>query len=115
MGDKSNLYLNYQNYSRNQVSKLLWEKVTMALHFFPFTGELLPSRVVMGPDQKHLTRNWWGQFFFVCGWVSHLWLGSGFGKSHLKIPNFSIFSLLLKKNLFGSKKSLQGGSKTTRV
>jgi len=32
-------------------------------------------------------------------WVSHLWIGSGFGKFPLKVPNFSIFSLLDKKYL----------------
>jgi len=45
-----------------------------------------------------------GQFLLLrsgrvgLGWVSHLWFGVGFGKFPLKIPNFSIFSPLDKKN-----------------
>jgi len=55
----------------------------------------------MGPGQKFLTCVWLGQFFVALGWVSHLWLGFGFGKFPLKIANFSIFFLQIKK-LFGS-------------
>jgi len=36
-----------------------------------------------------------GQFFCCLGWVSHLWFG--FGKFSLKVLNFSIFSLRVKK------------------
>jgi len=38
-----------------------------------------------------------GQFFCSSGRISHLWFGFGFGKFTLKIPNFSIFSLRVKK------------------
>jgi len=44
--------------------------------------------------------------FGSSGWVSHLWFG--FGKSPLKIPNFSIFSLRIKKNLIGSGQKVHG-------
>jgi len=50
--------------------------------------------------------------FFVArigsGWVSYLWFGFGNGKFHLKMSNFSIFSLWVKKYLWV-------GSKSTRV
>jgi len=72
---------------------------------------------VMGPGQKFLTRVGSGQFFVArvglgqvgSGRVSHLWFGFEFGKFPLKMSNFSIFLP------FGSKKSLQVGSESTRV
>jgi len=39
---------------------------------------------------------------FDPGWVSHLWFGFAFGKFPLKMSNFSIFSLRVKKNILGS-------------
>jgi len=51
--------------------------------------------LVMGLGQNLLTRVSSGQFF-VC-WVSHLWFGCEFGKFPLKMSNFSIFSLWVKK------------------
>jgi len=58
--------------------------------------------VVMGPGQIFLTQVRSGQFFIAR--VSHLWFRFGFGKFPLKIPNFPIFSLRIKKLLrIGSK------------
>jgi len=42
------------------------------------------------------------------GWVSHLWFGSGFGKFPLKIPNFLIFTLRVKKISLGRVKKYLG-------
>jgi len=43
-----------------------------------------------------------GSIFCCSGWVSHLWLFRfGHGKFPLKIPNFTIFPLWVKKNCFG--------------
>jgi len=50
----------------------------------------------MGSGQKFLTRI--GSIFCSSSQVSHLWLG--FGKFPLKMSNFSIFSLRIKKNLY---------------
>jgi len=50
----------------------------------------------MGQGQKFLTQVDSGQFLLLgLGWVSHL--GFGFEKFPLKIPNFSILSLWIKK------------------
>jgi len=49
----------------------------------------------MAPGQKFLTP-------VGLGWVSHLWFGLEFGKFPLKMSNFSIFSLRIKNNCFGS-------------
>jgi len=59
------------------------------------------SELVMGPGQNFLTQIRSGQFFCDLGWVSHLWFGFGLGKFHLKMSIFLIFSLWVKKNLFG--------------
>jgi len=47
--------------------------------------------------------------FFCSGWVSHIWYAYGFINFPLKIPNFSIFALWIKK------KYHRVGSKSTRV
>jgi len=63
-----------------------------------------PSTMVMGPGE-----NFWlglGQFFVAR--VSHLWFG--FGKFPLKMLNLSIFSLCVKKNLFGSGQKVPGST-----
>jgi len=49
-----------------------------------------------------------GSKFFDPGWVSHLWIGFGFGKFNLKIPNFQFFPLRVKKNLFGMGQKVPG-------
>jgi len=66
----------------------------------------LEIKLVMGPGQKFLTRV--GSIFCGVGRVSHLWFGFEFGKFPLKLSNFSIFSLRVKK-------SLRVGSKSTWV
>jgi len=54
---------------------------------------------VMGPSQKFLTQV--GSIFCGSGRVSHLWFEFEFEKFPLKMSNFSILSLRVKKNLFG--------------
>jgi len=49
-----------------------------------------------------------GSKFFDPGRVSHLWFGFEFGKFPLKMSNFSIFSLRVKKNIFGSGRKVPG-------
>jgi len=45
-----------------------------------------------------------GSIFCGSGWFSHLWFGFEFGNFPLKMSNFSIFSLRVKKSLWvGSK------------
>jgi len=51
----------------------------------------------MGPGQNILTLVGSGQFICGSGRVSHLWFGFEFGKFPLKMSNFSIFSLQIKK------------------
>jgi len=65
-------------------------------------SKVVDSILVMGLGQKFLTRiNFYSS---GRGQVEHLWFESGLGKFPLKIPNFSIFSLWLKKSpLVGSK------------
>jgi len=50
----------------------------------------------MGPSQK------------ILGWLSHLWLGFEFEKFPLKMLNFSIFSLRVKKISSGRIKKYPG-------
>jgi len=53
--------------------------------------------------------NSFSQFLLLgLGWVSHLWFGFGFGKFPLKISNFSIFPLLIKKYTLGWVKKYPG-------
>jgi len=49
-----------------------------------------------------------GSKFFDPGWVSHLWIGFGFGKFNLKIPNFQFFPLRVKKISLGWVKKYLG-------
>jgi len=49
-----------------------------------------------------------GSKIFDPGRVSHLWFGLEFGKFPLKMSNFSIFFLRVKKNLFGSGQKVPG-------
>jgi len=48
-----------------------------------------------------------GSIFCGSGWVSHLWFGFELGKVPLIMSNFQIFSLRVKKNLFGSGQKVQ--------
>jgi len=50
-----------------------------------------------------------GSKFFDPGRVRHLWFGFEFEKLSLKMSNFSIFALRVKKNLFGSESTWVGG------
>jgi len=56
--------------------------------------------LVMGPGEIFLTRV--RSIFCGSGRVSHLWFGFGFQKFPQKMSKFLIFSLQVKKNLFGS-------------
>jgi len=58
-------------------------------------------KVVMSLGQKFLTRV--GSNFCGSGRVSHLWFGFEFQKFPLKMSNFSIFSLRVKKIPLGRK------------
>jgi len=55
------------------------------------------KKLAMSPGQNFL--------LLELDWVSHLWFG--FGKFPLKIPNFSIFSLQVKKSHHVGSKSTQ--------
>jgi len=71
------------------------------IYHFPHTINLAhPSGVVNsdGSESK----------FFDPGRVSHLWLGSEFGKFPLKIPIFLYLSFWVKKNLIGSGQKVPG-------
>jgi len=85
------------------------------LHSMLQKNELFyPFKLVMGPGEKNFTRVRLGQFIVArvrSGWVNNLWFGSSFGKFTLKIPNFSIFCLQVKKNIFGPGQKAPG-SKT---
>jgi len=48
-----------------------------------------------GPKNFHM--GWVGSIFCGSGQVSHLWFGFEFGKLLIKMSNFSIFSLWVKK------------------
>jgi len=58
-----------------------------------------------GSRSKIFDLGWVGSIFCGSSWVSHLWFGFEFGKFPLKMSNFSIFSLRVKKNIFGSGRS----------
>jgi len=49
-----------------------------------------------------------GSKFFDLGRVSHLGFTFGLGKFPLKMSNFSVFSLQVKKNLFGLGQKVPG-------
>jgi len=61
-----------------------------------------------GSGSKFFDPGLFGSIFCGLGWVSHLWFGFEFGKFLLKMSNFSIFSLWLKKNLFGLGRKVPG-------
>jgi len=63
---------------------------------------LMTFTIVMGPGQKILCLG--------SGRVSHLWFGFKFGKFPLKMSNFSIFSLRVKINIFGSGRKVPGSA-----
>jgi len=73
-------------------------------HFLDENGQNL----MMGPK---LTQVWLGQVKFLLlgsGRVSHLSFGFGIGKFPLKIPNFSMYALWVKKNLIWSVQKVPG-------
>jgi len=76
-------------------------------------GSFFLSGLVMGPGQKLLTWVRSGQFFcgssgVGSGWVIHLWFEFKFGKLPLKMSNFSIFALQVKKISSGRVKKYPG-------
>jgi len=86
----------------------MFNKRTIILSsYIYYTSEL--SWLVMGPDQKILTRVGSGQFFVArVGRVSHLWFGIEFQKFPLKMSNFSIFFPSGQKNLLWSGRKVPG-------
>jgi len=77
--------------------------ITSRVFYQPFKVSHLSSRNVL--------YGWWwvrvknflpGSGQFLVSRFSHLWFEFGFGKISLKMSNFSIFSLQVKKNLLGS-------------
>jgi len=67
--------------------------------------------LVMDSGQNFFTWVELGKFFVAQVWsgrFSHLWLGFGFGKFPLKIPNTPIFSLQVRKYCFGLDKKVPG-------
>jgi len=89
---------------------------TLTQHMCNFMAKwrvIFLSGLVMGPGQKLLTWVRSGQFFcgssgVGSGWVIHLWFEFKFRKLPLKISNFSIFSLRVKKISSGQVKKYPG-------
>jgi len=79
------------------------QQVSLIIYFFKFYLDM----------QCICSRDGSGSKIFDPGRVSHLWFGFEFGNLPRKMSNFSIFSLRVKKNLFGSGQKVPG-SKASR-